>query len=89
MESVNALKIRQAFGSVLKRLRKTNEPILIEKGREPVAVLISLETFQKRFIDYRDREKRDRLLLLARESATEPKTDSMTVLRELRNGPNH
>lgn len=87
MEKVTALEIRQRFGGVLKKLQKKDEPILIEKGREPVAVLISLKTFHKRFIDYREKEKRDELLHLVRNSATKSPLNSLDVIRELRYGP--
>ena len=51
---VNALQVRQSFGKILKRLNKEKEPILIEKGREPVAALISLKDYKERFIDRLD-----------------------------------
>lgn len=89
MIKINALKIRQQFGSVLKQLKKKQEPIVIEKGRIPVAVLIDMETFQKRFIDYREKEKRDRILQLAQETAQPVKEDSLRVLRELRYGSDY
>ncbi len=86
METINALKVRQSFGKVLKNLQKKNEPILIEKGRTPVAVLISLTAFKERFVDYREKEKREALVQLAKKSATSPKKESLKVLRELRYG---
>ncbi len=89
MQKVNALKIRQSFGKILKDLEKTDEPLLIEKGRNPVAVLISLKTFKKRFLDYREKEKRDEILKLARDSSTSSRQNSLKVLRELRYGANH
>jgi PHD/YefM family antitoxin component YafN of YafNO toxin-antitoxin module len=88
MKKVNALKIRQSFGKILKELQKEDEPLLIEKGRNPVAVLISLKTFQKRFLDYREKEKREQLLKLARDSSTPSRYSSLKVLRELRYGSN-
>lgn len=89
MHTINALKIRQAFGKVLKEIQKKDEPILIEKGRKPVAVLISLKTFQERFIDYREEQKRENLIHLARTSATPSTGDSLKVLRQLRYGLDH
>ncbi len=89
MHKVNALKVRQSFGSILKLLKKKDEPILIEKGREPVAVLISLRDFQERFVDYREKQKRDEILNLARQSTTQSQEDSLEVLRELRYGSDH
>lgn len=89
MEKVNALQIRQSFGKILKNLQKKGEPVLIEKGRNPVAVLISLKTFKERFIDYREKEKREALLQLAQESATPASDRSIDVLRGLRYGSDH
>jgi PHD/YefM family antitoxin component YafN of YafNO toxin-antitoxin module len=86
---VTALQIRQSFGKILKKLQKDDEPILVEKGREPVAVLISLKAFQERFIDYREKKKREALLELAKTSAKKSTLDSLTVLRELRYGSDH
>lgn len=51
MEKTNALKLRQSLGAIIKKLHKTGEPILIEKGRVPAAVLITLEDYKKRFVD--------------------------------------
>lgn len=81
---INALKIRQAFGAVLKQLQKTAEPIIIEKGHKPVAVLISYEMFNERFIDFRDAEKKKELLAAFRDNAAPIKTSSLAVLRSAR-----
>jgi prevent-host-death family protein len=89
MEKVNALKIRQSLGKVLKELQKRDEPILIEKGRNPVAVLISIKAFKERFVDYREKEKREHILKMARESASQGTEDSLKVLRELRYGSSY
>ena len=86
---VNALQVRQSFGAVLEKLRKSDEPIVIEKGREPVAVLISMKMFRERFVDYREEQKRRELLETFRNSATAPTEDSLALLRELRYGPGH
>ena len=83
---VTALQIRQTFGKILKKLQASDEPIIIEKGRIPVAVLISLKTFKDRFIDYREEIKRAELLDRFRESISEGSEDSLKVLRELRYG---
>lgn len=86
---VTALQIRQSFGKILKKLKKEGEPILVEKGRQPVAVLISLEDFQEHFIDYREKKKREALLELMKTSVKKSKEDSLTILRELRYGADH
>ena len=89
MTNVNALQIRQSFGKILKRLQSHDEPIIVEKGRKPVAVLISLKTFQERFIDYREQKKRQELLRTFTDSASLPAEDSLAVLRDLRYGQDH
>lgn len=86
---VTALEIRQSLGKILKKLERLDEPIIVEKGRKPVAALISLKTFRRRFIDYQEKKKREALLAAFRDAATEPALDSMTVLRELRYGSDH
>ncbi|MBI1862453.1 MAG: type II toxin-antitoxin system Phd/YefM family antitoxin [Deltaproteobacteria bacterium] len=83
---VNALQVRQSFGKILKKLIASDEPIIIEKGRLPVAVLISLKTFQERFIDYREQQKKEAVLERFKKAAVESKTDSLKALRELRYG---
>lgn len=83
---VNALEIRQAFGSVLNKLSRNGTPIIIEKNREPVAVLISMKMFKERFIDYQDQQKRDELLKTFKESAKASKLNSLEELRKLRYG---
>lgn len=86
MDTVNALMIRQHLGQVLKDLENSDEPILIEKGRKPVAVLISMELFHKRFIDFRDLEAKQKLLSEFSAGGVKAKRNSLTELRELRYG---
>lgn len=85
---VNALQIRQSFGRILKQLQKLGEPIVIEKNREPVAVLISFEIFKQRFLDYREEEKRNELLAAFGKNPAKSSKNSLTLLRELRYGQN-
>jgi PHD/YefM family antitoxin component YafN of YafNO toxin-antitoxin module len=85
---VNALQVRQSFGKILEKLRKYDEPIIIEKAREPVAVLISMKAFRERFVDYREEQKRRELLDAFRQNAGKPAVDSLTALREARYGKN-
>jgi prevent-host-death family protein len=86
MKRVNALALRQSLGKVVASLQRTGEPILLEKGRKPVAVLISLRDFEERFVEKAATEARERILeeidRLARRS-TDP-TPAVEVLRELR-----
>lgn len=83
---VNALQIRQSFGKILKKLQSAGEPIIIEKGRQPVAVIISLKAFQERFIDYREKKKREELLRRFSEAGARVSSDPLKILRKLRYG---
>lgn len=89
MKTVNALKIRNHLGEVLSLLDKTGEPVLVSKGKEIRAVLITPEQFQRRFLDYQADEKK--LELLAAISKLKEKRlgkkNSISVLRELRGYP--
>lgn len=86
MRKVNALQLRQSLGKVVDALLRTGEPILLEKGRRPVAVLISLRDFQERFVEKAAAEARDRIVQemdeLAKASA-DP-SPAVEILRELR-----
>lgn len=86
MKTVNALKIRNHLGEVLDLLNKTGEPILVSRGRKVQAALITIEQFQKRFVDVQAEEKKRELLdrvddLKDDRLASE---DSLDVLRNLR-----
>ena len=86
MTTVNALTIRNKFGEVLKTLEETGEPILVSKGRELRAVLISIEDFETRFVDKRAGEEADRVfqrIVSDRRSRTTEK-DSVAILRRIR-----
>jgi len=86
MEEVNALKIRNNLGEVLDRLNDKGEPILISKGRKIRAVLVTPEQFERRFLDWQIREKKQRLLKTIRSLKENRKEnlDSMGFLRKLR-----
>lgn len=70
MQKVNALDLRQSLSKIIKKLQKTGEPILLEKGRKPAAVIISLEDFKQRFVekeaDSRRRALQQKILGLAK-----------------------
>ncbi len=83
---VNALRVRQAFGKIIERLQAVDEPIIIEKGRKPVAVLISIKAFEERFIDQQDREKQKAIIEMFRKSSVKPVINPLEVLRQLRYG---
>lgn len=85
-KTINALLLRQHFGQVLKDLEEANEPIVIEKGRKPVAVLISIELFKKRFLDFQDLEAQRALYLEFAHNPPKPKQSSLNTLRDLRYG---
>jgi prevent-host-death family protein len=86
MKKVTALALRQSLGKVVAALERTGEPVLLQKGRRPVAVLISLRDFQERFVEKAAAEARDAILAnmdeLARPSADS--TSARDILRELR-----
>jgi PHD/YefM family antitoxin component YafN of YafNO toxin-antitoxin module len=86
MKTVNALKIRNHLGEVLKELNKTGKPILVSKGRKIQAVLITPEQFKKRFLDYQAEEEKKRVLDAIKGSKAKRRgaKDSVEVLRELR-----
>jgi prevent-host-death family protein len=88
MEKVNALQLRQSLGRVLERLRKTGQPILLEKDRKPAAVLISLEDYRKRFVDVEaDRLRNEVIERIKHAELRTPKgVSSLDLLRELRGG---
>ena len=86
MKRVGALALRQSLGRVVAMLQRTGEPVLLQRGRRPVAVLISLRDFQERFVEKAASEAREAVLAeidaLARPAAdSTPGTD---VLRDLR-----
>jgi len=85
MKKVNALQLRQSLGRILRSLRKDGEPILIERRREPAAVLISLEAYQLRFVDREADEKRRALVREITEAKlTLPGSNAVEAIRELR-----
>jgi prevent-host-death family protein len=88
MEKANALQLRQNMGRIVQRLKDKGEPILIEKDRKPVAVLISLEDYQRRFVDIDADIKRRELIAEIKQAKIKlPKgTSSLDLIRSLREG---
>jgi len=86
MEEVNALKIRNNLGEILDRLNDRGEPIFISKGRKVRAVLVTLEQFEKRFLDWQVEEEKKRFLetFESLKVGRKEKLSSLTVLRQLR-----
>lgn len=86
MEIVNALKMRNNLGEILDRLNDTGEPIMVSKGREIRAVLVTPEQFNRRFLDVKAKEDKKRFLETIH-SLRKKKKDAVTsinVLRQMR-----
>lgn len=86
MKTVNALSLRNNLGAVLDEIEQTKEPILVSKGRKLRAALISIEDFQKRFIDKQAEEERE-IWLRKLQGLLAPRVggvSSLDSLRELR-----
>ncbi|MBI5505105.1 MAG: type II toxin-antitoxin system Phd/YefM family antitoxin [Deltaproteobacteria bacterium] len=88
MDKVNALELRQSLGRVLQRLEKNGFPILLEKDRQPVAVIISLEDYRKRFVDVEaDQLRREMVERIKSAGLRTPKgISTLDLVRELRGG---
>ena len=86
MKKVNALQLRQSMGKVLAGLQRTGEPILLEKGRKPVGVIVSIKDFQERFVEKAATDERNRVIQemedIARTSALA--VPAVEILQELR-----
>jgi PHD/YefM family antitoxin component YafN of YafNO toxin-antitoxin module len=88
MKKVNALELRQSLSKIIETLEKTGQPILLEKGRKPAAVLITLEDFQKRFFEIDADEKRKQIVEKIRNMARKSgiKESSEEIIRKFREG---
>jgi antitoxin (DNA-binding transcriptional repressor) of toxin-antitoxin stability system len=86
MEEVNALKVRNNLGEILDRLNATGEPILVSKGRKLCAVLVTPQDFETRFLDYKVKAEKKRLLneIHTLRKKKKESTGSMELLRHLR-----
>ncbi|MGA1840754.1 MAG: type II toxin-antitoxin system Phd/YefM family antitoxin [bacterium] len=86
MKTVNALKVRNNLGEILDTLTKTKEPILLSKGREIRAVLITPEQFKERFLDFQAEEQKKELFKRIKDLRLKSKNaeKSIDILRELR-----
>ena len=86
MNAVSALDVRNNLGRILDDLDSTGEPIVINKGRTARAVLISLDDFERRFIEYQAQERQRELIERVRRMrapASGP-AGTVEVLRRLR-----
>jgi len=90
MKHVNALQVRQSLGKILDQLDRAGEPVLIEKGRQPRAVLLPLKLFRERFADKTVHEERleieRRIVELGQRLRPRRGASTREILRELR-GP--
>jgi prevent-host-death family protein len=86
VKKVNALTIRNKLGSILDGLDSDGEPILVSKGRQPRAVIISIKDFKERFIDRQSEEDRRELMRRIEDNLAEKTSDldSLQILRQLR-----
>lgn len=86
MNAVSALDVRNSLGRILDDLDSTGEPIVINKGRNARAVLISLEDFERRFIEYQAQERRKELIERVRRmrAPVSGGVDTVELLRRLR-----
>lgn len=83
---ITALKLRHTLGGVLKRLATKKEPLIIEKNKDPVAVLIPYETFKNRFVDFQEKVKINEIINKFKSNLAKSKNDSISLLRDLRYG---
>ena len=83
------MQLRNHLGQVLQELEENREPILLSKGKKVRAALITIEDFQRRFLDRQAEEEREKW----RHSLGELRAgriggrSSLEVLRELRGYP--
>jgi prevent-host-death family protein len=89
MKRTNALQMRRNLGLVLRQLDRDGKPVLVERNREPAAVLISIKDFRERFVDVVAAEERRRLvdeIRATRSRTRRARKPTVAMLRELR-GP--
>ena len=86
MRKVNALELRQSLRKIIEILHRSGEPVLVERGRTPVAVLITLQDFQERFVEKAAAEARDRILegIDALAAPSVDPTPAVEILQDLR-----
>ncbi len=86
MRHINAVKLRQSLAAIINMLAKNGDPIILDKGKKPVAVLISLKDFQERFVEKAASEARLQLAIEMDALAINAKdaTSAEHILRDLR-----
>ena len=65
---------------------RDQEPVIVEKGRKPRAVLLPLALYRERFLDFQEKSLRDELVREIRDSAPRAVRDTVAELRRLRYG---
>ena len=83
---VTALELRNRLGEILETLDREQAPIIVEKGRKPRAVLISLQLYRERFLDLQEKELREQLVQEFRNTPLPALRDTVAELRRLRYG---
>jgi prevent-host-death family protein len=88
MQKATALQLRQNLGSLIKKLKETGEPILLEKDRKPVGVIISLEDYKRRFVDIdADLRRREIIDEIKKAQIKLPKNmNSLDIITSIRSG---
>lgn len=83
---VTAVELRNQLERILDRMDRDQEPVIVEKGRKPRAVLLPMALYRERFLDFQDKALRDELIREIRDSAPRAGRDTVVELRRLRYG---
>jgi len=83
MKPINALTLRQTLGKILDQVDRTG-PVVIEKGRRPRAVLISIKDWQERFVDLEAADERKSLMREMLSMRSSARTSTQGVVEEVR-----
>ena len=84
MKEVTAAELRQAMGTVAKRLERTGEPILLKLCNRPVGVFVSVRDFEERFALHAAASRRRALMDEILSERVKPKTSVEEVLDHMR-----
>ena len=87
MNTITMLDLRQSLSKVALQMEQTGEPMLLARGKTPVAVLISLKDYEERFAEVSAKNARRQLLgeidAMAKKSSVSEATSS--ILKKARN----
>lgn len=81
---VTSFELCNRLGSILDRMDKDQQPVIVEKDRKPRAVLLPMALYRERFVDFQEKVLRDQWVREIRESATSAVRDTVAELRRLR-----